>query len=279
MQIYLNGHIVPEAEALVPVTDRGFLYGDGVFETMRSYGGEVFKARRHMQRLQRSASMVSITPPLDERGVMDAVLKTMAANGLEDATIRVTVSRGSGPRGIDPTLEYKPTIVVMAWPFAPYGPALYEGGVGAIIAQTRRTPPSSLSPLIKSCNYMSNIIAKGEAVRAGAFEALMLNQDGLLAEGTICNLFFLRGKTLMTPSIDCGILDGITREHVISLAGGLGIPVKEGTFTPDDLYAADEVFLTSTSMEVMPVSGVDSATYAVGPVTKSLMAAYSESTP
>jgi len=280
MKVYLNGRIVPEDEALVPVTDRGFLYGDGVFETMRAYGGEVFMAGRHMQRLQRSASLVGLVPPLDEDGVMEAVWETMEANGLRDATIRVTITRGSGPRGIDPTLEYTPTMVVLVWPFSPYDPGLYAKGVRTIIASTRRTPASSLDTLVKSCNYLNSIMAKAEASRAGAFEAIMLNQDGFLAEGTICNVFFASRGVLRTPSLACGILDGITREHVMALARGLGMEIREGMYRPEELFdGADEVFLTSTSMEVMPVSRVDKAKYKVGPLTRALMDAYRESRP
>lgn len=279
VHVYLNGRIVPESEAMVPVSDRGLLYGDGVFETMRSYGGELFMAERHMMRLWRSAGLLGIPVPVDEDSMMQAVLDTLEANELLDATVRVTLTRGPGPRGLLPPPEPEPTLVIMAWPFAPYPRELFMTGVETIIAKTRRTPPASLDPRIKSCNYLSNINAKMEAQAANAFEALMLNHEGFLAEGTVCNLFLVRDGQLRTPSLASGILDGITREHVISLARGIGITVVEGMYTPADLYAADEVFLTNTTMEVMPVSRVDDSPFKRGKVTESLMEVYRESIP
>lgn len=279
MKIYLNHSIVPESEARVSVTDRGFLYGDGVFETMRAYGGEIFKLSLHIQRLMRSASLVGLDIGRDQAGIIAAIDETLAANELEDALIRVTVSRGTGPRGIDPTLDYTPTFVVMAWPFKPYARELFDKGVRLIIPNTRRMPPSALDPAIKSCNFLNNIMAKGEASRAGAFDALMLNSSGHLAECTISNIFFVQGGVVMTPSLECGILEGITRSHIIGLAKGLGMQVQEGEYTPKDIYGANEVFLSNTSMEVMPVSRVDSAEYEVGEVAGALLRAYAGSRP
>jgi len=279
MQIYLNGRIVPEQEALVPVTDRGFLYGDGVFETMRAYGGKVFMLDRHMQRLLRSASTIGLELPEDEEGTVEAIMATLRANALAEAIIRVSVTRGTGPRGIDPTVRTTPTMVVMAWPFNPYDPGFFERGVELVIAKTRRNNPSALDPSVKSMNFLNNIMAKGEASRAGVFDALMLNTDGYLAECTVSNIFFVKDGVIHTPSLASGILAGVTREHVISLARGLGYVVKEGLYLPLDVYAADEAFLTGTSIEVLPVRRVSEAEFSVGPVTGDLMMAYKESTP
>lgn len=279
MNIYLNNRIVPEAEALVPVTDRGFLYGDGVFETMRSYSGEIFLLKRHMERLRRSAELIGLMLPKDEAATVEAIRETLRANDLENAIIRVSVTRGTGPRGIDPTVETSPTFVVMAWPFTAYPAEYFERGVELIIAQTRRNSASSLDPGIKSMNFLNNILAKGEASRAGAFDALMLNPEGHVAECTVSNIFFVRDGVVHTPSLASGILAGMTREHVISMARGLGHSLKEGLYAPDELFSAHEVFLTGTSIEVLPVRRVDDADFAVGHVTKGLMAAYRESTP
>jgi branched-chain amino acid aminotransferase len=279
MQIYLNDMVVSEAEALVPVTDRGFLYGDGIFETMRSYGGEVFMFPEHRARLARSAELIGLSLPKDDEGITEAVMETLKANSLENAIIRVSVTRGIGPRGIDPTVETHPTFVVMVWPFSPYDPEFFEQGVDLIIARTRRNSVLSLDPAIKSMNFLNNILASGEASRAGTFDALMLNPEGYVAECTVSNIFFVSDSVVHTPSLASGILAGVTREHVLSLARGLGHSVKEGLYVPSDLFSADEVFLTGTSIEVLPVRRVEEAEFSVGPVTGSLMAAYRESIP
>jgi branched-chain amino acid aminotransferase len=279
MKIYLNDRIVPEEEALVPVTDRGFLYGDGVFETMRAYSGVIFMLKRHMERLARSADLIGLGLPRDEDGIISAVMETIGANSLRDAITRVSVTRGAGPRGIDPTVETRPTFVVMAWPFSPYPSEFFERGVELITARTRRNISSSLDPAIKSMNFLNNIMAKGEASRAGAFDALMLNAEGYVAECTVSNIFFVRDGAVHTPSLASGILAGVTRQHVLSLARGLGHGVEEGMYMPEELQSANEVFLTGTSIEVLPVSRLDKAGFPVGPVTRGLMAAYKESTP
>lgn len=279
MYIYLNDKVVPEEEARISVFDRGFLYGDGVYETMRSYGGEIFMAGRHMSRLWRSASLIGLELPMDEDAIQEAAEQTMRANSLIDATLRITVTRGIGPRGIDPTGEFSPTLVIMAWPFAPYDLALFDRGVSLVTAMTRRTPLVSFDISVKSCNFLNNIMAKAEASHAGAFDALMLNTDGFIAECTVSNIFFVSDGELYTPSAASGILGGITREHVISLARGIGLGVNEGLYRMDDLMSADEVFLTSTTMEVMPVSRIDQLTFEVGPNTRELLSAFRDSTP
>ncbi|GAB4489221.1 MAG: branched-chain-amino-acid transaminase [Thermodesulfovibrionales bacterium] len=275
MRIFLDGRLVDEAEALVSVYDHGFLYGDGIYETMRAYEGVVFMLERHLGRLGRSAGLMRLALP-PEGVVRDAVLATISANGLADAYVRVTVSRGKGPIGLDPGLCPKPTFVVVAEQFTPYPEAFYRDGVTLTVARTRRNHPDALDPRIKSLNFLNNIFAKVEAKERSAWEAVMLNSAGYLAEGTVSNIFFVRGGVLCTPSVECGVLDGITRETVISAARAEGVAVEEGFFRPEDLFSASEVFFTNTTSEVMPVSRVDDRTYAVGEITRRLHGRYQQ---
>ncbi len=277
MLIYLNGKLVPHEEAVVSVFDHGFLYGDGIYETMRAYGGRVFMLDEHLGRLERSASLIGLSLPMGAGAIRDAVYDTLNANSLKEAYIRVTVSRGPGPLGLDPGLCEKPTLVVMAGEFKPYPPEYYEKGVPLIIARTRRNLGEALDPRIKSLNFLNNIQAKREAVAAGACEALMLNHRGHIAECTVSNVFFASAGKVFTPSVDCGILDGITRGHVMGLAERAGIEVSEGEFEKDDLYRAGEVFITNTTMEVMPVGRVDDREFKVGETAKALLELYRES--
>src|SRR5512139_1469458 len=227
MNIFLDGLIVPEAEAVVSVYDHGFLYGDGIYETMRSYDGVVFMLSRHIKRLQRSAHLIRLEAPEKER-LTDAVYATLEANNLSDAYIRITLSRGKGPIGLDPGLCKKHTLVVIAEPFREYPAPCHERGVHFIFAKTRRNLAEAVDPKIKSLNFLNNILAKMEAKERGAYEAVMLNAAGFLTEGTVCNIFFVRHGILYTPSVAAGILDGITRELVIGLARKNGIKVEEG---------------------------------------------------
>ena len=275
MQIFLNDRMVPEQEAVVSVFDHGFLYGDGIYETMRAYDGKVFMLGRHIERLARSAALIRLHIP-EPQMIMDAVYAAMAANGLKSAYIRVTVSRGKGPVGLDPALCPRPTFVVMAEEFREYPDTLYTEGVKLIIARTRRNLIEALNPKIKSLNFLNNILAKIEAKERGAYEAIMLNAQGFIAEGTVCNIFFVRDGVLCTPSAEVGVLDGITRELVISLAEKDGIPVKEGRYLPEDICSASEVFFTNTTSEIMPVSQIEDVKYPVGDMTIKLHALYKE---
>jgi branched-chain amino acid aminotransferase len=274
MFVYLNDKIVPSKEAVVSVFDHGFLYGDGVYETMRAYKGVIFMLDAHLKRLYRSASMIGLSLPGDFGSIKAAVYETLEANSLRDAYIRVTVSRGYGMLGLDPDLCPEPTFVVIADEMKDYPRAFYEYGLKTMVSKTRRNPKEALNPQIKSLNFLNNILAKIEAKEKGAHEALMLNVKGHLTEGTICNLFFVKGRRLLTPSVQCGILDGITRELVVSIAKREDIEVAEGEFARDDLYGADEVFVTNTTMEVMPVGMVDDVGYGIGETTKLLMKEY-----
>jgi branched-chain amino acid aminotransferase len=275
MQIFLNDRIVPEEEALISVFDHGFLYGDGIYETMRAYDGTVFMLDRHIERLNRSASLIQLTVPSVDV-IRDAVYGTIRANGLRSVYVRVTVSRGKGPLGLDTALCPKPTFVVITKEFVEYPEKYYNEGVKFIIAKTRRNLREALDPRIKSLNFLNNILAKIETKERGAYEALMLNAEGLIAEGTVCNIFFVRDTILCTPSVDTGVLDGITRELVIDLAKKTGIQVREGHFRPEALFSASEVFFTNTTSEVMPVCQVEDMKYAVGEVAKRLRRLYKE---
>ncbi len=209
MQIFLNDRLVPEEEAVVSVFDHGFLYGDGIYETLRAYNSVVFMQDRHLERLQRSASLIGLALPADDL-IRDAVAGAIAANGLSEAYVRITVSRGKGPIGLDPALCPAVTFVVIAEPFREYPDTLYRDGVRLIIAATRRNLKEALDPQIKSLNFLNNILAKIEAKQKGAYEAVMLNAEGFLAEGTVSNLFFVKDGVLCTPSVGMGVLDGIT---------------------------------------------------------------------
>jgi len=277
MWIYLNHRFVPDTDAVISVFDHGFLYGDGVYETIRSYGPRIFMRDQHLARLFRSAEGIGLTIPIPIKTWPAILQEAMARNEVgtpeRDAYLRITISRGAGDIGLDPALCPSPTVVVMAKPLVAPAPNLYETGVKLIVAATRRNLPSALSPQIKATNFLNNILAKREAIAAGTFDSLLLNWEGHLTEGTVSNLFFLAGGRLRTPALACGLLEGITRMITIQLAEELKIPVEEGRYTVDQLYRADECFLTNTSMEIMPVASVDSrpiGTGTPGPLTLKL---------
>lgn len=274
MYIYLNDSIVPKQEAKVSVYDHGFLYGDGVYETMRVYEGVVFMMDEHLRRLFRSAAFIRLDVPKGIDEIKTAIFDTLRANNLKDAYLRITVSRGYGPIGLDPDLCSQPTFIVIAEEMKGYPSSLYDKGIKVIVASTRRNLKEALDPQIKSLNFLNNILAKIEAKERGAYEAIMLNHLGQITEGTISNLFFLKEGVLCTPSIECGILDGITRGIILDLATREGFFVREGVFTTEDLYSASEVFITNTTLEVMPVSVVDGKEYVVGEASRTLRRAY-----
>lgn len=276
MQVYINRRLVPAKEAVISVFDHGFLYGDGIYETMRVYDGVTFMLDEHLRRLYRSASLIGLTVPLDADSLKTSLYDTLIANSLRSAFVRLTVSRGYGLIGLDPDLCPEPTIVIIAQEMKDYPKSFYEKGINLIIPETRRNLKEAINPQIKSLNFLNNILAKIEAKKKGAYEVIMLNVYGKLTEGTVCNVFFFKNGVLCTPSLECGILDGITRRIVIDLALRDGLKVKEDEFTKEDLYSAEEVFITSSNMEVMPVSKVDDQKYAVGNITKLLHKAYRE---
>lgn len=257
MWIYLNDKFVPQEEAVVSVFDHGFLYGDGVYETLRAYCGRVFKLAEHLARLERSASRIQLHLPAGPGQLTDLVQEALRRNQLSDSYLRITVSRGAGEIGLDPALCKAPTLVIIAKPFQPYPESIYAEGVSVIVARTRRNLPEALPPQVKSLNFLNNILAKMEAKAAGAHEALMLNHRGDVTEGTTSNVFTVQEGRLRTPSVECGILDGITRELVLQLASELGIPSEETRLTVEDLIRAEECFLTNTTQEVLSVTRVD----------------------
>lgn len=274
MYVYLNDRIVPGSEAVVSVFDHGFLYGDGIYETMRVYDGVIFMFDEHLMRLYRSASMIGLTIPKDINQIKATIYDTLNANSLENAYLRITISRGYGPVGLDPELCERPTFIVVAEEMKDYPRSFYEKGIKTIIARTRRNLRDAINPQIKSLNFLNNILAKIEAKKENAYEAIMLNASDHIAEGTISNIFFYRDDVLCTPSIECGILDGITRKTVLNIAVREGLLVKEGEFKKDDIYGASEAFITNSTMEVMPVRMTDGVEFGVGDVVKLLRKAY-----
>ncbi|MCI0469317.1 MAG: branched-chain-amino-acid transaminase [Nitrospirae bacterium] len=274
MFVYLNSELVLASEAMVSVFDHGFLYGDGIYETMRVYDGVVFMFDEHIQRLFRSASFIGLDIPKNISDIKIAIYETLRANKLTNAYVRLTVSRGEGPIGLDPDFCKEPTFVIMTNEFKNYPKSYYEDGIKLIIANVRRNLKEALNPQIKSLNFLNNILAKIEAKQADVYEAIMLNAEGFIAEGTIINIFFVKDGILCTPSLECGILDGITRALVIDLAVRNGIEVREGEFTKDELYNASEVFITNTTVEAMPVCRVDDKGFKVGEVSRLLLKKY-----
>ena len=259
MIIYLNGEYVPAEEARVSVFDRGFLYGDGIYETLRVYGGRVFKLEEHLVRLERSAQLIRMDPPLSREAFAEAIDTCLKVNDLLDALVRIGVSRGEASEpGLDPALVAgPPTVVIAPRSFEPYPEAMYEAGIRAAVVSVRRTPTEALNPAIKSTNFLNNILAKMEALGAGADEAIMLNTDGHIAEGTTTNIFWVAGYTLCTPPLEAGVLDGVTRSVTITLAEDLDCQILEVLRGQSALEEAEEVFVTSTSYEIMPVTSID----------------------
>ncbi len=271
--IFMNDRLVPEAEARISVFDHGLLYGDGVFEGLRSYAGRVFRLDAHLDRLWASARAICLEIPLAKEALAQAVIDTLAANGLEDGYIRLIVTRGAGTLGLDPNRCSNPQVIIIADTISLYPQEFYEQGLRIVTAATQRIQSAALSPRIKSLNYLNNIMAKLEGLQAGCVEALMLNHKGEVAECTGDNVFVVRSGRLLTPPPDAGILEGITRNAVMELAHAAGIDCREATLTRHDLYTAEECFLTGTAAEVIPVVAIDGRAIGngvPGPVTRRL---------
>jgi len=269
MKIYLDGKLVPKEEAKISVFDHGFLYGDGVFEGIRVYDKRIFRLEAHMERLYRSAKAIWLTPPLSKEEMGQAIKDTVAANELENGYIRAIISRGPGDLGLDPRKCPVPTVLVIAGAISLYPDEVYQQGMECITVTTRRSSPDALNPAIKSLNYLNNILAKIECIRAGVPECVMLNQNGLVAECSGDNIFALirdynGNAQLRTPPVSAGILEGITRDAVIQIAGELGIPCVERDMALFDLYGADEIFLTGTAAEVVPMTVLDNRSIGTG---------------
>ena len=284
IQIYLDGKLVPASQAKVSVYDHGFLYGDGVFEGLRVYNRRIFRHDAHLTRFYRSAKAIWLTPPLSMAEMKAATEQTVAANQLENGYIRAIFSRGYGDLGLDPRKCPRPTTVIIADKIQLYPAEVYEEGMTVVTVATRRNRPDTLSPQIKSLNYLNNIMAKIECIRAGVPECIMLNEAGFVAECSADNIFIvhedLRGnQELQTPPIAAGALEGITRDAVMELAEKMGLKVAEKNLTLFDLYNAREAFLTGSGAEVVPVTTIDMREIGdgkPGETTKKLMAAYVE---
>ena len=255
--IFIDGEFVKKEEAVISVYDHGFLYGDGVFEGIRVYSGNIFKLSEHLRRLYESAQSVMLTIPYDKKEFEKVIVETVRKNKLENAYIRVVVSRGTGNLGLDPRHCPTPRVIIIAETLAIFPKELYERGLRVGSVATRRNRPDVLSPQIKSLNYLNNILVKLEANQAGVDEALMLNDQGYVTEGSADNVFIIKKDIIYTPPIYLGALEGITRNAIIDLAGELGYVVKETPFTRHDVYVADEVFLTGTAAEVIAAVEVD----------------------
>ncbi|MFO0934972.1 MAG: branched-chain-amino-acid transaminase [Gemmataceae bacterium] len=277
-QVWINGRLYDKLDAKVSVYDHGLLYGDGVFEGIRVYSGKVFKHREHIERLYESAKSILLTIPMQPDDLMKAVEETVRVNKKEDGYIRLIVTRGAGTLGLDPR-KCDPQVIIIVDDISLYPRDLYENGLAVITSSYIRNHPNATSPRIKSLNYLNNILAKIEAIRAGCLEAIMLNHKGEVAECTGDNLFIIRDGVLKTPPADAGILEGITRNFVMDLAGKLGIPVRETSLTRHDVYIADEVFLTGTAAEIIAVTKVDERTIGSGkqgPLTAKLREAFTK---
>jgi len=257
VKIYLNGALVEKEKAVVSVFDHGLLYGDGVFEGIRSYDGLVFRLKEHIDRLYKSADAIQLKIPMTKIEAIEAVIKTLKANSLKDAYIRLVITRGVGDLGLDPRKCKKVTIFIITDKIALYPKEFYQKGLEIVTATTKRNLPAALDPRIKSLNYLNNILAKIDAIESGTEEAIMLTHDDYVAECTGDNIFIVSSGELLTPPCDVGALEGITRDAVISLAKKLDIPVFERMLKMDDVYAATEVFLTGTAAEIVPVVKID----------------------
>ena len=277
LQIYIAGKFYDKENAKISVYDHGLLYGDGVFEGMRSYSGKVFRLKEHLDRLWDSAKAIWLTIPISKDEMAQAVNDTLARNNIKDGYIRLIVTRGAGALGLDPNKCSNPQVIVIADHIQLYPKEMYEGGLSIITASTIRNHAAALNPRIKSLNYLNNIMAKIEGLQAGAPEALMLNAKGEVAECTGDNIFLVKNRRLMTPPLDAGILEGITRNAIIELAASAGIEVAEMGLTKHDVYVADEVFLSGSAAEVIPVVKVDSRVIGdgkPGSVTRDLTAKF-----
>jgi branched-chain amino acid aminotransferase len=282
--VNVNGRISDDAHAVISVFDHGFLFGEGIYETLRTYNGEPFLFDRHMRRLRRSASMINLALPFEDRQLADRFDQTMRAAGLGpagggEAYIRLLVTRGIGDLTYDPAATPEPSVVVIVKPHVDLEEALYERGVRVALVSIIRNHPETVNPLIKSNNLLNCALAMQEAVRRGAFEGLMRNYRGELAEFSTANLFVVKGGAVLTPPLAAGLLPGITREFLFEVGADAGVPVREQALKDPDLFGADEVFLTSTTREIVPIVTVDDRTIGngkPGAVTKALLQRFRE---
>jgi branched-chain amino acid aminotransferase len=277
MKIFLDGKLVDESEAKISVFDHGLLYGDGVFEGIRLYEGNIFRLDQHLERLEYSAKALMLQLPLSRAAFRDAVADTCRANGLRDAYIRLVVTRGVGDLGLAPWSCSKPSVFIIAGKISIYPREHYEQGLAIVTVPTRRIGPAALPPTVKSLNYLNNILGKIEARQFGALEAIMLNEQGYVAECTADNVFIVQQGTIVTPAASHGALKGITRATIFDIGRDLGVPVQEANLTRYDVWCADECFLTGTGAEVIPVVKLDGREIGdgkPGPITAQVLAAF-----
>jgi branched-chain amino acid aminotransferase len=278
--VYVNGKIAPADQAVVPVYDHGFVYGEGVYETMRTYNRVPFLYDRHMRRLRRSAESLVLDVPFDDGSLLRAIDQTMDAAGIrheDDAYIRVLLTRGVGELTYDPNATPKPTTVIIVKPFDPPAARVFNEGIRISLVDILRNHPQSVNPAIKSNNLLNNAIAMQTAYRRGAEEALMCNYRGELSECAQANFFLIRDGVALTPATSAGLLNGVTRTFLFEVGLDIGIDVREEVLYPKDLETADEMFITSTTRELSPVVAVDDRTVGSGkpgPVTQKLLAGY-----
>lgn len=277
--IWMDGAILAPEDARISVLDHGFLYGDSIYETMRTYGGNVFALSEHIERLRASAAAIQLRLPWsddDIAGTLDEIVAERPVGS--EAAVRLVVSRGVGPIGIDPTPCVDPKMIGYAWPM-PAGPhPMLESGVAVVVTSIRRNPPGALDPHIKSGNFLNNILAFQDVKDAGAFEGILLTLDGAIAEGTTSNVFWVRDGVIHTPP-DEGILLGVTRMKVMAIAEREGIECRLGSYPPEHLKEADEGFITSSLKGVLPIATIDGAPLGDGTVpglvTAKVVEAYS----
>jgi branched-chain amino acid aminotransferase len=277
MKIYLDGKFVDEADAKVSVFDHGLLYGDGVFEGIRLYGGNIFRLEEHLERLEYSAKAIMLTMPLNRQQLSDVTCETCRVNGLTDAYIRLVITRGVGDLGLAPWLCAKPSMFIIASKISLYPKEYYDHGLAIVTVPTRRISPAALPSTVKSLNYLNNILGKIEAKQFGALEAIMLNEQGYVAECTADNVFIVHKGELITPSASQGALKGVTRATVVDIAKEIGVPMREADMTRYDIWCADECFLTGTGAEVIPVVKLDGREIGVGkpgPITQRVRASF-----
>ena len=281
MKIYIDGEFYDKENAKISVFDHGLLYGDGVFEGIRFYNGRVFRLEEHIDRLFDSARAIALNIGMDKAAVIEATLETIRQNNLQDGYIRLVVTRGVGDLGLNPMLCPKASIFVIASKITLYSADKYENGLDVVTCATRRIPHGALSPMVKSLNYLNNVMAKIEAQNAGAGEGLMLNEQGFVSECTGDNIFIIKNGVISTPPIAAGALAGVTRAVVFDLAAELGIPIREPMMTRYDIFTADECFLTGTAAEVIPAVKLDTRLIGdgkPGPITRRLITRFRELT-
>ncbi|WCR29637.1 branched-chain-amino-acid transaminase [Paenibacillus thiaminolyticus] len=277
--IYLNGQYVTKENATISVYDHGFLYGDGIFEGIRVYSGNIFKCREHLERLYDSAKSIMLDIPLPLEEMQDAMVETIRRNDLRDGYIRLIVSRGAGNLGLDPRRCPQASVIIIVEQLAIYPEEAYRNGLRTVSVSQRRNIPDALNPKIKSLNYLNNILVKIQANLADVGEAIMLNAQGYVAEGSSDNIFVIKKGVVYTPPCYLGALEGITRAAIMELCGKLGYTLKEEPFTLHDVYVADEVFFTGTAAEVIAVREVDGRIIGsgqAGPMTLNLLKHFRE---